>query len=705
MPKKIAISREISWLSFNARVLQEANNPAIPLKEQIRFLGIHSNNRDEFFRTKVPVLKKMIAFYEIKQDKYHAKIHLQTLNLIQALVLQQQDEFDRIWKKIVENLKKEKVLFVDDKHLDAKQQKFVTCFFEENVSSSIIPLLIDQIETFPSFKDQTIFLGIMMRKTAEDCDQKFAIIEIPTKSSNRFISLPAAKGKQKIMLLEDIVRFNLPKIFSYLGYHYFEAHTFKVTRDAEITIDQDISASMIQQIKKGIKNRHKARAIRFQYEQEMNADLLEILIGKLHLSKRDSIIRAGHIRNFCDFMNFPAILPQEPSKPQPFKHPQLANVSAVSEVVLKQDVLLHFPYHSFNSLIDLLREAAMDPSVLRIRMTAYRLAPHSRICNALINAARNGKDVHVVLELSATFDEEANLAWKAKFEEEGIKVSLGIPNMKVHAKICVIKKKVGDQIHEYGFVGTGNLHEKTAQIYTDHFLLTSNPEIMADLNHIFNALENPQKKWWQLGLCKILSVSPLNMRDTILLLINDEIKAARSQKPAKIIVNINALSDKKLTRRLYKAASVGVEIKMIVRGIFCAETMRQHFKKPITAISIIDEYLEHSRIWLFHHAGQEKIFIGSADWMGRNLDNRVEVAVPILDPLLKEEIKQILKIKLSDTVKARRLDNQLENEFVSSEGKKKVRSQRAIYYYLKRKAAATTQPILARPEAPSVVDF
>lgn len=675
MHKKSKISREISWLSFNARVLQEANDLTNPLKERIRFLGIHSNNQDEFFRVRVAPLNRMMRLKGKLLEQNPQKI----LDQINHVVLQQQEDFNRIWKKIIVELKKEKVFIVDDKHLNAKQKSFVRNFFDQEVSSSIIPLFIENIPKLPSFADNRIFLGIVMKKK-NNLDQKFAIIEIPTKNLGRFVILPSSSGEQNIMLLEDVIRFNLKSIFSHLGYTHFKAHMFKVTKDAEIDIDNDFSTTFIQKIEKGLKNRRKAKAIRFQYDKEMDTGLLELLIRKFNLSHRDSIIPGGHIRNFRDFMDFPAKLPIHKARPLPFKHPALAKSLRVADVIMKQDVMLHLPYHSFNSIIDLLREAAMDPDVKSIRITGYRLAPNSKICNALINAVRNGKRVHVILELRASFNEEANLEWKNKLEEEGVKVFVGIPEMKVHAKICVIKKQIGKKTIEYGFIGTGNLNEKTALTYTDHFLLTSHRQIMSDINHIFNALENPKDNWKELGLCKILFVSPLNMREGIIKLIDREIQ---SSKKGKIVIHVNSLSDDKLIKKLYEAAEAGVQIQLIIRGIFCAVIDQKKFVHQIKAISIVDEYLEHGRIWLFHHRGEESIYISSADWMVRNLDYRIEVAVPILDKSIQEELKKILEIKLSDNVKARVLDRNLSNIYVHAGRKKKIRSQIAIYKYLK----------------------
>ncbi len=649
MSYKFPIEPEISWLSFNARVLQEADDPTVPLKERIRFLAIYSNNLDEFFRVRVSVLKK------------GRKNSQQILDQIHRIVLAQQKNFNRIWKKILTDLKKERVFLVDDKHLNSKQKEFCRNYYDLEVSSSIIPLFIESMAKLPSFADDNIFLGVVMRNGK--LEQKFALIEIPTKNHSRFVSLPANPGEQCIILLEELVRFNLPRIFSHLGYTHFEGYMFKVTKDAEIDIDNDISTTFIQKIEKGVKNRRKAKAIRFLYDKKMNRELLEFLIQKLNLSSLDSIIPGGYIRNFRDFLDFPGLLSDSHARPLPFKHPDLAKSLRVSDVIKQRDVLLHLPYHSFNPIIDLLREAAMDPDVKCIKITSYRLAQNSKICNALINAVRNSKEVHVFLELRASFDEAANLDWKTKLEEEGVKVFFGIPNIKVHAKICLIEKRVGQHLELYGFIGTGNLNERTALSYTDHFLLTSHRAIMRDIKRIFKALESPEKEWFQLGKCKKLLVSPVTMRGSLYKLIDNEIKLK-----GRITLSLNALTDAPLIKKLDEAAAASVTLKLIIRSAFC---MRKEPGKTVTARSIVDEYLEHTRIWLFHNGGREKIFLSSADWMPRNLDYRVEVAVPIIDRAIRKELKQILQLKLDDTVKARLLDGELSNQYVSSARKRK----------------------------------
>ena len=682
------IQRDISWLSFNARVLQEANDPTVPLSQRIRFLGIFSNNSDEFFRVRVATLKRMIEL-----RNWHKKINIymeqdpqHILEEIQTIVLQQQNEFNRIWAGILKELKKEKVLLLDEKHLSREQKEFVTRYFEEEVRANIIPLMIESLPQMPYLRDKSIYLGVVMKKKQSAYRNKFALIEIPTQTLGRFIQLPTAGAQQSIILLEDIIRFNLPQIFSYFGYENFDSYIFKVTKDAELDIDNDVSTTFVEKIEKGLKNRRKGKPVRFVYDKEMDAALLEYLIRRLSLGKKSNIIPGGRIHNFRHFMDFPNVLQVSGVRRlQAFIHPDLAKSLRVTDVIVKKDVLLHFPYHSFNSLIDLLRESAMDPEVTSIKITAYRLASQSKVINALINAARNGKEVVVMLELKARFDEENNLEWKKVLEEEGVKVLLGVPNMKIHAKLGIVKKRTGNKTIQYGFVSTGNLHEKTARVYGDHCLLTANRNVMADINRIFKYLENWQTGMAELRNCKTLLVCPLKMRKELQILIGKEIKQAKLGKPASIILKLNSLSDQALISSLHEAAQAGVNIQLIIRGIYCPIIGPKKQAVPLNAISIVDEYLEHARVMIFHNQGQEKVFISSADWMVRNLDHRVEAAIPILNPDLASELKEIIHIQLRDNVKARMLDAQLTNNYVSSKGKRPIRSQVEIYKFLSRK--------------------
>ena len=683
MKRKI-IPRDISWISFNGRVLQEAADDSVPLRERIRFLGIFSNNLDEFFRVRVATLKRMIYFGN------KAQIHLETgpqkiLDEINAKVTEQQNEFNRIWNEILRELKKEKIFLITEKQLNKEQQKFVLSYFHDEVRSNIVPLMIETLQEFPTLNDKSIYLACKLSKSDGSIPQKFALVSVPVNRLPRFIILPSSQHGQYIILLEDVIRFSLPQIFAIFGHDVFSSNIIKVTRDAEIDIDNDVSTSFIQKIEKGVKNRKKGKPVRFIFDKDIDPSLLTYLIKRLGLSVKDNIQSGGRIHNFKDFMNFPeSVFQTKNPRKKPFIHPLLQNENSVTKVVLERDVLLNFPYHSFDSIIDLIREAAISPDVISIKLTCYRLASQSKIINALTNAVRNGKQVTAILELRARFDEENNLEWKEILEDAGVKVFIGVPNMKVHAKICLIKKKVNNHTFHYGFVSTGNLNEKTSSLYSDHCLLTAERNIMADVNRVFNYLENP-RNIQLLRDCQTLLSSPVTMRRQLGMFIDKETKASKEGKHSSIILKLNSLSDEKLILKLYEAARGGVKIKLIIRGISCMYTQNKKFRKKVNAISIIDEYLEHARVLIFHHDGKEKIIISSADWMVRNLDHRVEVAIPILDKHIQKELKDIIEIQLNDNVKARTLNNELDNEYVNPRNTTKVRSQIEIYNYLLNK--------------------
>ena len=681
------IARDISWLSFNGRVLQEANDPSVPLNERIKFLGIFSNNLDEFFRVRVATLKRMTEY----TDK---KGHIQNIDLIetpqaildeiQRIVLRQQNEFNRIWQNLNKELKENKILLVDDKKLNLEQKTFVKNYFDEVVRPYIIPLMIENVPELPYLRDKSLYLAIVMANKSNAYDQKFSLIEIPSKSIGRFILLPSKPGSSSIILLEDLIRYNLPIIFSHFKFNKFDAHVFKITKDAEIDLDQEVGANFIDKISKGIKNRRKGKPVRFVYEKEMNAEMLEFLIKKLKLSRKSSMIPGGHIHNFRHFMDFPNIIPIKNTRPSPLIHPAFKKKELVSDILLEKDVMLHFPYHSYDPIIDMLREAAMDDHVISIKITAYRLASNSKVINALINAARNGKLVTVFLELKARFDEEANLEWKSVLEEEGVNVLVGVPNKKVHAKLCIIQKRVAGKIIKYGFISTGNLNEKTAKVYADHCLLTANAQLMNESTRIFTYLENWQQGDKPIVKMQHLLISPINMRNSIMQLIENEIKIAKQGKQAKIIIKLNALTDITLIEHLYKAIKANVEVHLIIRGILTLKYNNEKGNQKLNAISIVDQYLEHARVMIFHNKGKEKVYISSADWMVRNLDHRIEVATPIFDPIIKKELIDIINIQLKDNQKARILDSDLANKYVPLIGKK-YKSQEATYLYLKGK--------------------
>jgi polyphosphate kinase len=688
MPNKRShIPRDISWLSFNARVLQEANDPSVPLRERIRFLGIHSNNQDEFFRVRVATLKRMM---EVMRKGTKAAMHLENnpetiLDEIQRIVLQQQNEFARIWEGIRAELAREKIFLLNEKELNKDQQKFVERYYDDEVSSNVIPLMIEGLHQMPYLRDKSVYLGVVMRKKETAYNQHYALIEVPAKAVGRFTLLPSKAGETNIMLLEDVIRYNLPHIFSFFGYDEYSAHLFKVTKDAEFDIDNDIATSLAQKIARGLRKRREGKPVRFIYDKEMDAGLLEYLIRRLNLARKDNIIPGARIHNFRHFMDFPDVFKtKNPRKPS-FIHPDLDDGHRITDTILQKDVMLSFPYHSFTPVIDLLRESAMDPDVVEIKIAAYRLASNSKVINALINAVRNGKMVTVMLELRARFDEEANLEWKEVLEQEGVKVITGVPNMKVHAKICFIKKRKAKGTVTYGFVSTGNLNEKTSRVYSDHCLLTSNRKIMADVNRIFAYLEKPTLGMEPLRRCTTLWVCPVGMRKNIIACINREIMQAQAGKEANIIIKVNSFSDPEMIGHLQRAAKAGVQIQMIVRGIYCPVFNLIRAKTKPYAISIVDEYLEHARVLVFYNSGKNDLYISSADWMVRNLDHRIEAACPVTDDTIKNEILDIIRIQLSDNVKARLLDSSLSNEYVQPKNKKKIKSQVEIYKYLYQK--------------------
>lgn len=685
-PVKQTIIRDISWLSFNARVLQEAKDPSNHIHDRLRFLGIFSNNLDEFFRVRVATLNKMIRMGK------SAHMHLESnpekiVARIQQIVIDQQNEFDSVYAGIIKELGTKKIFIKNEKQLTAKQKEFVRTYFDEKVRTQIVPLMIESIPQTPLLRDKSIYLACVLGNTKSTMLQRYALIEIPTKVLPRFVILPSDNNRSDIILLEDIIRFNLPNLFAPFGFNRFLGSIIKVTRDAELEIDNEVTTNIIDELEKGLKNRKRGRATRFVFDREIDTNLLDYLIKRLSLSKKDNLIPGGRIHNFKDFMSFPPeVFKDLKLRARPFVHPLLRQPKRIMEVIEKHDVLLNFPYHSFDSIIDLLREAAIDPFVQSIKITAYRLAKDSKIVNALLNAVRNGKQVTVMLELRARFDEEANIFWKERLEEEGVKVVLGMPNMKVHAKLCVIKKREFNKTKQYAFVSTGNFNENTAQYYSDFCLLTTRRNIIADINKVFSCLELPKPKLEMLKACKTLPIAPVSMRKFFADHINREIKSAKKGKPASIIIKSNSLVDQSLISQLYDAAKVGVEIKMIIRGSCCMLTEHKSFEKPVKAVSIIDEYLEHGRVFVFHNEGNQSVYISSGDWMIRNLDHRIEAACPIYNTDIKKEIIDILNIQLAENVKGRILDNEQSNEYVlRQKSKPEVRSQVAIYGYLHKK--------------------
>ncbi len=685
MPLK-PIIRDISWLAFNQRVMQEAKDPKVHLYDRLRFLGIFSNNLDEFYRVRVGTLNKMLDI-----DKGKTKIHLEQhpekiLKEIQRTTVKLQRSFDITFGEIIRDLEKEhRIFFKNERQLNPEQKKWVRTYFEDKVRTQIVPLMIESMPLEPMLKDRSIYLACLMGNSQNPMLQRYALIQIPEEQTPRFVILPDSGSETHLIMLEDIIRYNLKYLFAPFGFDRFKSHIIKVTRDAEMDMDNGFHSNLIQELEKSLQQRRKGEATRFVYDKRIDPQLLEYLINRLDLTDKSNLIPGGRIHNFKAFMNFPKnVFKDLKPRPRPFVHPLLKQPCRIMDVIEKRDVMLHFPYHSFDSVIDLLREAAIDPSVQSIRLTVYRLAKESKVINALLNAVRNGKKVSVIMELKARFDEEANLYWKKTLEEEGIHVYVGVPKMKVHAKLCVIKKREFNRTIQYGFISTGNFHEGTAQVYGDHLLLTTKSQIIADINTIFDCLESKNPDLEKINNCKVLITSPFNMRDHFLNRIEQETNASGNQR--RMIVKLNSLVDRTLINALYKAAEAGVKIDLIIRGICTANTQQETFTKKMNAISIVDQYLEHARIFIFSQGEEPRIYISSADWMVRNLDHRVEVACPIYSETCGQELKDILKIQLKENVKARILDNKQRNAYVKrGEKDKPFRSQVEIYNYLKNK--------------------
>ena len=685
--KKQGINRDISWLAFNGRVLQEAADEENHIYDRLRFLGIFSNNLDEFFRVRVATLNRMTRTAGNKLKMHLEENPEKILASIMSIVLTQQQQFEKIYRDLVVAMEGKKIHFKTDKQLTKEQKIFVETFFEERLHTRIVPLMIESIPSMPLLRDRSVYLACVLGHSQSAMMHRYALIEIPVGDLPRVVVLPSDKGTKDLILLEDIVRYNLPYLFAPFGFDKFMGHLIKVTRDAELDLDNDFHSNLIDDLEKGIKNRKKGKATRFVYDKQIDANLLEFMMKRLSLNKKDHMVPGGRIHNFKDFMDFPReVFTDINSRPKPFVHPLLTQPCRIMDVISKKDVMLHFPYHSFDSVIDLLREAAIDPAVVSIRVTLYRLAKDSRVINALVNAVRNGKQVSVVIELKARFDEEANMMWKKRLEEEGVKVYIGLPEMKIHAKICVIKRREFNRTTQFGFVSTGNLNESTAKVYADHCLLTSNRQIMADINRVFDCLERPIPNLTGLKSCRTLIPAPITMRKFFQAQILKQISLSKRKKGGSLVVKLNSLSDDQLIHDLYDAAKAGVKSSFVVRGIFCGVMDQKSFKKQPQAISIVDQYLEHARVFIFGEEEQKQVFISSADWMVRNLDHRVEVACPIIDKEIQTELSHIMNIQLKENEKARILDAALSNQYVvPEEGEPWLRSQVAIHDYLKNK--------------------
>jgi polyphosphate kinase len=676
------INRELSWLSFNERVLQEAEDSEVPLLERLKFLGIFSNNRDEFYRVRVATIKRLKKIGARASEILGTEPDVLLNDLIKK-VLNQQQRFEKIYQDVKAELKKSGVNIISENQVDAEQKKYLSAFFDEKVMPHLFPVMIYQGKPFPYMKDKASYLYIKLRNKKRNAVQ-YALIEIPVSTCTRFVLLPKKNNNFFIILLDDVIRLNVHKIFDFIGYDFVEAYNVKLTRDAELDMDQDFGKGILEKISKSLEQRKKGQPVRFVYDAKMPPEMLNFIIRRLGISKLDDAIPGGRYHNFKDFIDFPDLPLNQLKYPKnlPVEHPCIVTrKETFFEIIKKKDILFYFPYHNFNHIIDFLREASIDPSIESIYITLYRLAESSNIANALINAAKNGKKVIAVVELQARFDEENNLYWSNKLKEAGVMVIFGVPGLKVHSKLFLITQNVRGKKISVAHVGTGNFNEKTSRIYTDFSLLTADKKICKDVEDVFLFYQNnyiipkPEK----------LLLSPFNMRSELCKLIEDEIDSAKNGKQAYITLKLNNLVDRDLIAKLYEASGAGVKVTLLIRGSCSLVPGIPGVSENISAYSLVDKYLEHARVLIFGNNGKEKIYISSADWMTRNMDYRSEVAVPVEDKKLKKIIKEIVELQLSDNVKLRLVDEYQSNKYVEvSINARKVRSQILIYDYLKK---------------------
>lgn len=680
------LERDISWMYFNERILQEATRPHVPLLERLSFLGIYSNNLDEFFRVRMASQSRIAecADRAAVRESEHAKKIIKQIGKLNAHYAK---AYAQAVEQVTEELRSENICLVDDTEVTPEQLDFIRSYFRERLSGFIVPVWFSAIKWLDYENDENIYLAVKVSRTEPRPVADYAFLEVPVGPCGRFVRLPDHEGRSYLMYLDDVVRCCLPLVFEGLGFTSFEAYTFKFTRDAEMEIDNDLRTGILQKISKGVKSRKRGEPLRVLYDARIPKDLLKRVLRKLDLDSLDTVLASGRYQNHKDFMRFPDCGRADLRYPTwtPILKRELDGPASLLDRIRQKDRFIHVPYHNFDSFIRILQEAAVSKEVESIKITLYRLARESKVVRALIGAARNGKKVTVVIELLARFDEASNINWSKRMQEAGIKVIFGVEGLKVHSKIVHIGMKRGADI---ACISTGNFHEGNARTYTDCMLMTASRRLVKDVDSVFGFIERPYTP----VRFKELLVSPNEMKNRFVALINNEIKNRKSGKPAYIKIKINHITDPVMVEKLYEASCAGVDIDLLVRGNCSLVPGIPGVSDHIRIAGIIDRYLEHSRIFVFAAGGEERVFIGSADWMPRNLDNRVEVVTPVYDPEVKEEMKRIVDFGLRDTLQARIVDGEGKNLFKQpDEGGQPFRSQEALYEYYLNEEQATEE--------------
>lgn len=670
------IPKELSWLSFNERVLQEAGDDGVPPVQRLRFLGIFSNNMDEFFRVRVADVRRLATFAKGADQEHYKNL----LEQIQQRVMELQRRFDQTYLEVLNELRRNAIFLVSETQLEPHQAAFAADYFQRVVQPELEPILLDDNHPLPVLNDTSIYLAIKLRNEQQI---RYALLEVPTERLNRFVEIPTREGQKGnvFIVLENIIRHSLPQVFrGVFPIDEASAYTIKLTRDAELELDEGITQSLIDKVSSSLKRRRRADPVRFVYDQAMPEDLRLYLNKRFSLGRYDSLIAGARYHNSKDFISFPRLAaPSLEYRPLgEIPAPELDCADNIFLCLRQRDVLLHYPYQSFSHITNMLQTAAIDPAVREIKISLYRVAKHSHVIDALLNAVRNHKQVTAVVELQARFDEEANISWARRLTDGGVNVIFGIPGLKVHSKLILISRQEGNQLRHYSHIGTGNFNEKTSTIYTDFSLLTYNQEIGQDVANVFDFIQYTYRR----HRFRHLMVSPHSNRSGFTSLINDEIAAARAGDRALITIKCNNLVDERIIGKLYEASQAGVEVRLIVRGMCSLVAGVEGLSDNIRVISIVDRFLEHPRVMIFHNRGNPRYFISSADLMTRNLDFRVEVSCPIHDPALQQRLQDIIDIQWNDNVKARVVDEKQQNRLQQRPGTR-VRSQEAIYRYLR----------------------
>ena len=679
------IDRDLSWMYFNRRILQEATKENVPLLERLGFLGIYSNNLDEFFRVRMATLSRIAECEDksLRKESEHARKLIKRINRLNAVYAK---EYEEALAGVRSRLRDEHIFLLNENELDEEQQRYVRRFFRQRLSGFVSPVWITAARQLTDETDDSIYLAVKMNTEGRKAGD-YALIELPVQVSGRFVRLPDRDGNKYLMYLDDVIRYCLPFIFGGLGYTHFEAYAFKFTKDAEMEIGNDLRTGVLQKISKGVKSRRKGDALRVIYDQDMPAALHKRVMNLLNLDKLDTVQAGGRYHNHKDLMAFPDCGRDDLKYPvwKPLVRPETnSSRDSVLRMVQEGDRFIHVPYHSFDYYIRLLQEAAIHKEVKSIKTTLYRLAKDSKVVKALICAARNGKKVTVVIELLARFDEASNINWSKKMQDAGVNVIFGVENLKVHSKITHIGMRNGSDI---ACVSTGNFHEGNARVYTDYMLMTAAKNIVKDVNAVFTFIEKP----YMPVTFKELLVSPNEMKKKFVRLINNEIKNRQQGKPAYIKVKINHITEPEMVRKLYEASENGVKVDLLVRGNCSLVTGIPGKSDNIRICGIIDRYLEHSRIFIFANGGEKKCFIGSADWMPRNLDNRIEVVTPVYDAKIKEDLEKVIDYGLRDTMQGRIVDGTGENRPWTTEDGEAFRSQEQLYLHYREQLAGETK--------------